>query len=154
MPQAVVSVGIVVLSWCVTRTYVLQSVVAGYIIWAIMGSIKKVCSRAGCYRSTSDKDGRCPLHKKKYNWRDDKERGSSAARGYGRQWRRVRDERMAADKGLCQPCLRKGKYTAAAEVDHVVPKSQGGTDEIGNLQSICTACHRTKTQTESMVVRN
>ena len=33
----------------------------------------------------------------------------------------------------------------ATEVDHVLPKAKGGTDDLKNLQSICSACHRAKT---------
>jgi 5-methylcytosine-specific restriction endonuclease McrA len=38
--------------------------------------------------------------------------------------------------------------TIATEVDHRLPKSQGGTDDDANLQSICSPCHKTKTATE------
>jgi len=30
------------------------------------------------------------------------------------------------------------------EIDHVVPWSEGGTDELENLRPICKACHRLK----------
>ena len=30
------------------------------------------------------------------------------------------------------------------EVDHVVPQSRGGTDNIGNLQLLCGSCNRIK----------
>jgi HNH endonuclease. len=36
----------------------------------------------------------------------------------------------------------------AKHVDHIIPKSQGGTDDDGNLQSLCAACHRAKTARE------
>lgn len=42
-----------------------------------------------------------------------------------------------------------GRYTAATEVDHIIPKSQAGTDDSTNLQSICSACHKVKTALES-----
>jgi 5-methylcytosine-specific restriction protein A len=38
--------------------------------------------------------------------------------------------------------------TIATEVDHIVPKSQGGTDDDDNLQAICSPCHKTKTGSE------
>ena len=30
------------------------------------------------------------------------------------------------------------------EVDHVVPKSKGGTDHLGNLQLLCGHCNKIK----------
>lgn len=53
------------------------------------------------------------------------------------------------DLGLCVPCLKQGRTTAFAQVDHVIPKSQGGTDDVENLQCICGDCHAFKTQGES-----
>ena len=38
--------------------------------------------------------------------------------------------------------------TAAKEVDHILAKANGGTDDPNNLQSICVACHREKTAKE------
>ncbi|WP_425610863.1 HNH endonuclease [Xanthomonas albilineans] len=35
---------------------------------------------------------------------------------------------MQRDQGLCQPCKQSGRLTPAVAVDHIVPKSQGGTD--------------------------
>lgn len=77
------------------------------------------------------------------------ERGTSTERGYGAAWRKIRDAVMRRDHWLCQPCQRKSKVTAATEVDHILPKSQGGTDEGDNLQAICSACHKAKTQAEA-----
>jgi 5-methylcytosine-specific restriction endonuclease McrA len=28
-----------------------------------------------------------------------------------------------------------------AHVDHIVPKRQGGTDEVTNLRTLCASCH-------------
>lgn len=36
----------------------------------------------------------------------------------------------------------------AREVDHIVPKAQGGTDDDGNLQAINVLCHKAKTLRE------
>jgi len=37
----------------------------------------------------------------------------------------------------------------AKEVDHIKPRSRGGSDADKNLQGICIDCHRAKTQKES-----
>ena len=35
------------------------------------------------------------------------------------------------------------------ECDHIVPVSQGGSDDMSNLATICTECHRDKTSKEA-----
>ena len=66
-------------------------------------------------------------------------------RGYGTRWYRLRAYILARDSGLCRVCGRP-----ASEVDHIVPKSRGGTDDEDNLQTICTACHAQKTAREGL----
>ena len=74
---------------------------------------------------------------------------SNTARGYGSAWRKLRDQVMRRDKGLCQPCLKAGSVTPARECDHITPKSKGGTDDMANLQAICSQCHAAKTEREA-----
>jgi 5-methylcytosine-specific restriction enzyme A len=81
------------------------------------------------------------------NWKDD--RRSRHERGYGTAWDKIRKRAMDRDLWLCQPCKRKGRDTPAKECDHITPKSKGGKDQLHNLQAICTACHRDKTQQEA-----
>ena len=46
-------------------------------------------------------------------------------------------------EGLCNGC--KGTFPFKLyEVDHVVPKSKGGTDHLGNLQLLCGHCNKIK----------
>lgn len=82
-------------------------------------------------------------------WAPDAVRGSRQARGYGAEWERLRAEAMRRDERLCQPCLAAGRTTPGTQVDHVTPKAYGGTDDLANLQTICDACHRSKTARES-----
>ena len=63
----------------------------------------------------------------------DRGRGSSAERGYGAAWRKLRTQVLARDGGLCRLCLANGRVTAAAHVDHIVPRSVGGSDELPNF---------------------
>ena len=81
------------------------------------------------------------------NWKHDKR--SRHARGYGTAWDKLRKQAMDRDTWLCQPCKRKGKLTPATEVDHLVPKFEGGTDDLENLAATCAPCHRIKTQAEA-----
>ncbi len=78
-------------------------------------------------------------------WHHDK---PAHERGYGHAWRRLRARILQRDKGLCRTCKKAGRITAADEVDHVNPKSQGGDDNPANLAAICAPCHRAKTAKE------
>jgi 5-methylcytosine-specific restriction enzyme A len=66
----------------------------------------------------------------------------------GNQWDAIRKRVMERDGWLCQPCKRAGRPRTGSEVDHVVPLSEGGSNDPANLQTICTPCHESKTQTE------
>jgi 5-methylcytosine-specific restriction protein A len=76
-------------------------------------------------------------------------RGSAQERGYGWEWRKLRNSVMERDCGLCQPCNARGKVTEAVAVDHIVNKARGGDDAPSNLQAICGPCHAAKTALEA-----
>jgi 5-methylcytosine-specific restriction protein A len=59
----------------------------------------------------------------------------------GRPWRRKREAVMRRDSYLCQHCRDKGRMTTATEVHHIVGLAEGGTDDEGNLISLCNPCH-------------
>lgn len=81
-------------------------------------------------------------------WADER-RGTATERGYGWAWTKLRNVVMYRDHGLCQPCKRRGLTALAGAVDHITPKSQGGTDDLANLQAICDPCHKGKTAAEA-----
>lgn len=60
---------------------------------------------------------------------------------------------VLAQAQLCAECDKSGRIAAAEEVDHIIPLSQGGTDELGNLQGLCKPCHKAKTARESRAGR-
>lgn len=57
--------------------------------------------------------------------------------------------RVFAANPLCAECERQGRYTPAAELDHIVPIAHGGTDDWQNLQGLCVECHRIKSAREA-----
>lgn len=63
----------------------------------------------------------------------------------GRPWRRKRDQVLLRDQYLCQCEQCGGKRLLADEVDHIVPLSRGGTDDLSNLRAINKDCHKAKT---------
>lgn len=82
-------------------------------------------------------------------WKPDIVRGSRHQRGYGWVWEKTRERILDRDCNLCQPCLRTQRVTVATQVDHIIPKAAGGTDDESNLQAICVPCHAEKTARES-----
>lgn len=71
-----------------------------------------------------------------------------------RGWEALRESVLVRDKRLCQPCLRSGRYTEANQVDHIKPRSQGGTNDRSNLEAICSGigtpeCHGEKSKREA-----
>lgn len=73
---------------------------------------------------------------------------SAHARGYGVQWQKLRSL-MLGQEPLCRLCKAEGRTAAATDLDHVVPKAKGGTDDPANLQPLCRACHDAKTRRDS-----
>lgn len=76
-------------------------------------------------------------------------KASRHARGYGKAWDRLRRQALQRDKGLCLHCKTEGRFIPATDVDHIVRKADGGTDALGNLQSLCRAHHQAKTRGEN-----
>lgn len=109
------------------------------------------CRHAGCHALVRDGSGYCPAHQadRKIGTFADPRRGSANERGYGAAWRKLRDQIMRRDCGLCQPCKVAGRIIPATHVDHIVPKCEGGGDGENNLRAICAACHKAKTAQES-----
>ena len=49
---------------------------------------------------------------------------------------------LERDSFMCQWCGRGGRTSEwILEVDHILPRSQGGSDEAENLRTLCVPCH-------------
>ncbi len=72
---------------------------------------------------------------------------SSTARGYGADWRRVRQRLLEAEP-LCRSCAAEGRVTPATDVDHIEPFT-GVQDprrlDVANLRPLCRPCHMART---------
>ena len=55
----------------------------------------------------------------------------------------IRYDVIARAKGLCQAC-GVSSNTRPIDVDHIIPTSRGGTNELDNLQALCYKCNREK----------
>lgn len=72
--------------------------------------------------------------------------GTTSQRGYGAAWRLRRASQLLLHP-FCQWVVTIPSTTCrlrATDVDHIVPKAFGGTDDASNLQSLCAAHHRLK----------
>lgn len=103
-----------------------------------------LCRHRGCGRAVGV-SGFCARHASESVGWHRTSKASSSERGYGSYWRKLRLSVLRRDGYLCQVC----RAADASEVDHIVPKSSGGTDEPDNLQAICRVCHAKKTQKEA-----
>ena len=100
------------------------------------------CTQPGCPNLVKG-GGRCPQHATRH------------AR-YGElvdtldtlRWRRLR-RLVLAREPCCRMCAREGHDKLANEVDHVIPRSEGGADwDLANLQPLCHHHHTEKTMAE------
>lgn len=104
------------------------------------------CSVPGCPGRAAHR-GRCPEHAEQLSRTHEIERGTSTDRGYGSTWRKRRDAYLR-EHPFCVDCWKLGREQYATEVDHIVPKSQGGADEESNYQPLCHEHHSAKTMRE------
>jgi 5-methylcytosine-specific restriction protein A len=123
-----------------------------------------ICQWPGCRNPAPYGERFCSAHKKRgearvaqYKAEREKARearrckrtGSSAKRGYGYRWQRLRAA-FLREHPLCEACLLQGRATPATDVDHIKPH-RGDQDlmwDVDNLQALCHACHSKKTARE------
>lgn len=59
------------------------------------------------------------------------------------RWRAIRRRVLLRDP-ICKACHKQPSKCA----DHIIPRSQGGSDEMSNLQGLCVSCHNRKSGRE------
>lgn len=116
---------------------------------------KRGCRAPMCPALTSERHGYCTQHEKLASGWNAPGRGTREQRGYDSNWRRVRAKVLRRDgyRCRCDDCKRLGRVLPAGEVDHRIPKFEGGTDDPSNLYAINHDCHKRKTQAEAQRAR-
>jgi 5-methylcytosine-specific restriction endonuclease McrA len=98
------------------------------------------CIERGCPNYTSAT--RCPQHQREWDQR--KRQDPTLTGGHARDnsavWKRIRLEVIARDRLRCQDCNISAPIGGLI-VHHIVEKSQGGTDRLDNLVTLCGNCH-------------
>ena len=69
--------------------------------------------------------------------------GKQYQEGSLKDWKNYEYYVLARDKYTCQLCHKHGEGVKLV-VHHIVYRSQGGTDRVDNLITLCTNCHTTK----------
>lgn len=107
------------------------------------------CTHPGCPRY-GVRGARCEAHPYPSGWVEDRRRGNRHQRGYGSYWDKLRPMILRRDDYACrcERCQASAWPREASEVDHIVPKARGGTDDPSNLQAMHPECHERKTQRE------
>jgi len=85
--------------------------------------VRTACLVAGCPGFAVHK-GRCPRHQQ-----------TTSQRGYGPAWQATSNRLRKG--AACELCGSRERLA----VDHVVPRSLGGSDARGNLRVLCAHCH-------------
>jgi hypothetical protein len=60
---------------------------------------------------------------------------------YGKDWGPQRKLVIDRDRARCRVCDKFVAY-AGAEIDHIVPRGKGGSDNMDNLRTLCKPHHR------------
>ena len=104
------------------------------------------CLHPGCPALT--KRGYCEAHLRPPEVRESKYKKSATQKAFYNSpyWQSLRD-RQLVDNPWCVYQLSDGSpcNRAATEVDHIIPRSKGGTDTSDNFQSLCHSHHSKKT---------
>lgn len=100
-----------------------------------MTSRRRACIVCG---APATEGSRCAVHqRRKRPWI------KSRPNEYGHAWAQRRKQVLLEEK-ICRYC-----GAPATEVDHIVPRAEGGTEDRSNLQAICSADHKVKTMAEA-----
>lgn len=101
------------------------------------------CRYPGCPELSHERF--CAEHTRLTQRAYDAARGSTHERGYDAAWRRRRKEILLRDP-ICR--WPDGCTSSSTDVDHIIAKRRGGTDDAHNLRGLCHAHHSMKTARE------
>jgi 5-methylcytosine-specific restriction enzyme A len=109
----------------------------------------KHCGYKGCLQIVYPTAKRCDEHNS--GWKTSPRTESSRRTGTSR-WQALRTRVLQRDNHTCQVrgprCLGM-----ATEVDHVVPVSRGGADNLSNTRAVCKPCHDALTAAQAREAR-
>ena len=100
------------------------------------------CTQPGCKKLSLTP--KCEPHTSAQERAYDVARGTAAARDYGPAWSRRRARFLAEHTS----CSVVGCNEQPTDVDHIVSRRKGGSEDDDNLQALCHSHHSQKTARE------
>ncbi|MCK5613214.1 HNH endonuclease [Candidatus Pacearchaeota archaeon] len=64
------------------------------------------------------------------------------------KWKKIAQKALKRDKYRCTQCGRSRADGGILSVDHIIPVSCGGKDELSNARTFCEWCHPAMEQAE------
>ncbi len=100
---------------------------------------KRACGYPGCPRTTNGRY--CAEHERLVNKQYEQYgRDPETSKRYGTAWKIIRKRYITAHP-LCEECFKHGIAVPAEHVHHIIPLTDGGTNDESNLMSLCKSCH-------------
>ncbi|WP_119461876.1 HNH endonuclease signature motif containing protein [Rhodospirillaceae bacterium SYSU D60014] len=65
------------------------------------------------------------------------------------EWKQLRADCIARDPF----CRAPGCDRPSSHADHIIPRSKGGPDHLGNLRGLCQSCHNRRTASGNGALR-
>jgi 5-methylcytosine-specific restriction protein A len=97
----------------------------------------KPCATRGCPELVERGTSHCDAHRPPPWFRPEGKRVLDVPR---REWERLKRIVWRKAKGRCARCGSPGR-----EVNHIVPRAQGGPTVLENLELLCVDCHKADT---------
>lgn len=109
------------------------------------------CAHVGCSALVQPPERYCKKHAAEAKAREaecqrlyDEQRELKLVEFYhSKAWEALRQQVLARDAYLCQPCLREKRITKADTVHHIIPVREDWSRRLdpNNLEAVCRECH-------------
>ncbi|MGH3578677.1 MAG: HNH endonuclease, partial [Mycobacterium sp.] len=103
----------------------------------------KLCAELGCAELVDSGTRRCAQHERERAWRGVDSKRSGTAEHKARRLRVLKRDGYQCQLRYAGTCVG-----SATDCDHIIPLSEGGTDNDDNCCAACRPCHQRKSSHE------